>query len=134
MSHILTAWSKVTEDLISKSKEDRSSDFVTHANKLIDTQTLLFFGYITNEHDETGKGIMQSKIVNELVPDDHLDKDKERQKRRQDIKRRADALIFFSAIERIELTPVAVEFVLTLEGEALYDDFNQVFNSLWRKG
>ena len=132
---ILRAWARAHRMIVSEHLELRGSDataFEAHADRLEDSGTMLAYGYVARAMEKTGRCfIMQATIVEKLVPNrpdwDRERLQRERQKVRQDIKRRADALEFFSLVRREYLSKVAVQFSLTDRGLRFREEFNDVF-------
>lgn len=124
---IFRAWSTTTKEIAKNNvlnKETNTKEFFSHLNRLEDSETMAAFGYITRAVDRTGDNtIMQAHIVNTLAPDC----EQERQKVRQDIKRRMDALEFFGLIERKYLTKTALQLSATEVGEKYCQFFNRHF-------
>lgn len=117
MGNLLKAWAATTNKIVDDfklPKDGERMDLLSHASRLEDSETMLTFGYIAKAEDKTGRNaIMQADIVNALVPSDTPDVEKERQKKRQAIKRRVDALEYFGLVERVYLTQTAVQFSTT---------------------
>ena len=132
---MLRAWSRAHRMIVSEHFGLRGSDataFEAHADRLEDSGTMLAYGYVARAMEKTGRNfIMQAAIVEKLVPDlPDMDRERlkrERQKVRQDIKRRADALEFFSLVHREYLSKVAVQFSLTDRGLQFREEFNGYF-------
>ena len=114
---ILRAWKSTVMTVVDGYEGKRDKDFIAHATRFEDSDTMLFFGYIA--HAEV---IMQSKIVNALAasPGD-------RQAKRQDIKRRADAVKQFGLINRERLSDVAVQFSLTEKGREVLEMYEAAY-------
>lgn len=105
---ILRAWNTTVMTVLKGYEGNRDKEFIAHATRFEDTDTMLFVGYIARAK---GQVIMQSKIVNALASSPEG-----RQAKRQDIKRRADAVELFGLVEREYLNDVAVQFSLTEAG------------------
>lgn len=120
---IYRAWAAATKEIVSENllgKEPNTKDFVSQQNRLEDSETLAAFGYVINKGEYS---IMQADIVNTLAPDC----EQERQKVRQDIKRRVDALEFFGLVERKYLTKTALQLVVTEAGKSFRTSFDEHF-------
>lgn len=105
---ILRAWNQTVVEVLGEYEGTRDKEFLAHATRFEDSDTMLFFGYVARAKRMT---IMQSTIVNALASSPES-----RQAKRQDIKRRADAVSLFGLIEREYLSDVAVCFSMTEKG------------------
>ena len=113
---ILRAWHSTAVAVLDSYEGKRDKEFTAHATRFDDSDTMLFFGYVAQA---PGQVIMQSRIVNALASSRES-----RQAKRQDIKRRADAVELFGLIEREYLSDVAVQFSITARGRevlAMYE-------------
>ena len=107
-----------------KEKKIKDKKFLSHKSRLEDSETMAAFGYVARAEDKTNfNAIMQADIVKALAPDCA----QERQKVRQDIKRRMDALEFFGLIKRKYLTDTALQLSATDIGKEFRTSFNQYF-------
>lgn len=122
---ILRAWNTTAMTVLDGYDGERDKEFTAHATRFEDSDTMLFFGYVARA---TGQVIMQSKIVNALASSP-----KSRQAKRQDIKRRADAVELFGLIEREYLSDVAVRFSLTEAGCKVLATFEAAYTAEVRK-
>lgn len=122
---ILRAWNTTVMTVLERYEGVRDKEFTAHATRFEDSDTMLFFGYVTQA---TGQVIMQSKIVNALASSPER-----RQAKRQDIKRRADAVEVFGLIERKYLSDVAVQFCLTEKGREVLAMYEAAYAAEVRK-
>lgn len=122
---ILRAWKSTVLTVLEGYGGERDKEFTAHATRLEDSDTMLFFGYVAQA---TGQVIMQSKIVNALASSPES-----RQAKRQDIKRRADAVELFRLIEREYLSDVAVQFSLTERGREVLAMYEAAYAAEVRK-
>ncbi|SMX30600.1 hypothetical protein TRP8649_04744 [Pelagimonas phthalicica] len=122
---ILRAWNTTVMTVLDGYEGKRDKEFMAHATRFEDSDTMLFFGYIAQA---IGQVIMQSKIVNALASNPES-----RQAKRQDIKRRADAVELFGLIKREYLSDVAVQFSLTEEGREVLEMYEAAYAAEVRK-
>lgn len=105
-----------------------------HWSRLLDSETMIFFGYIAKSEEKTGETvILQTDIVDTLIEDESFSsKTEEKSKRaalRASFKRRADALYFFGLINRPNRGKKVVAFELNALGKSHLDLFNDAFNA-----
>jgi len=122
---ILRAWNMTVLTVLDGYEGECDKEFTAHATRFEDSDTMLFFGYIARAK---GQVIMQSKVVNALASSP-----KSRQAKRQDIKRRADAVELFELVEREYLSDVAVKFSLTEKGREVLAMFEVAYAAETRK-
>lgn len=125
---ILRAWGKTINDLANEPYPEYQNDqkkFLEHKNRLDDIGSMVLFGIVCK-----AKTIMQAEILDATTfqfdqPEDDQANKRYRDKKRTDIKRRADALEYFGVIDRVYRSKVAPEFSLTDKGGGLQDIFNE---------